>query len=60
MFNKIKNFLKEARQEIKKVNWPSRKETIKYTLFVIGISLAVAIYLGLLDYAFTNILKLIV
>ncbi|HMB17432.1 MAG TPA: preprotein translocase subunit SecE [Candidatus Paceibacterota bacterium] len=60
MFNKIKNFLKEARQEIKKVNWPSRKETMKYTLFVIGISLAVAIYLGLLDYAFTNILKIIV
>lgn len=60
MFTKIKKFLKEARQEIKKVNWPSRKETTRYTFFVILISLIVALYLGLLDYMFTNILKLIV
>jgi preprotein translocase subunit SecE len=60
MFKKLKQFLKEAKQEIKKVNWPTKKETVRYTMFVIGISLAIAVYLGLLDYVFTNVLKFII
>jgi len=52
-FNKIKNFLKETKVELKKVNWPTRKETIKYTLIVVGVSFAVAIFLGGLDLLFT-------
>ena len=52
MFSKITTFLKEVRLEIKKVNWPTRQETIKYTFIVIGVSVVVAIFLGLLDWAF--------
>ncbi|MCX6760852.1 MAG: preprotein translocase subunit SecE [Candidatus Nealsonbacteria bacterium] len=55
--NKITTFLKEVRLEMKKVNWPSREETTKYTLIVIGVSLVVAIYLGGLDYLFSLLLK---
>jgi len=55
--NKIVTFLKEVRLEMKKVNWPTRQETIKYTLIIIGISVAVAIFLGGLDVLFTNILE---
>lgn len=55
--NKITTFLKEVRLEMKKVNWPNRQETIRYTLIVIGISVAVAIYLGGLDFIFTTILN---
>lgn len=44
------NFLKEAKLEVKKVNWPSRQETLRYTLVVIGVSLATAIFLGGIDY----------
>lgn len=43
-------FLKEVRLEMKKVNWPTRQETIKYTLIVVGISLVIAIYLGGIDF----------
>lgn len=53
----IINFLKEARAELKKVNWPSKKQTINYTLIVIGISIAVAIFLGGLDYFFGYLLR---
>ena len=53
IFSRGGQFLKEARQELKKVSWPSRQETIKYTLIVIGVSLAVAIFLGGLDFLFT-------
>jgi len=54
---KIVAFLKEAKLEMKKVNWPTRQETIRYTLIVIGISVAVAIFLGGFDFIFTTILN---
>jgi len=54
---KIVIFLKEVKMEMKKVNWPTKKETIRYTLIVIGISIAIAIYLGGLDFIFTTILN---
>ncbi len=53
LLGKIITFLKEVRVELKKVNWPTRNETIKYTLIIIGVSLAVAIFLGGLDFIFT-------
>jgi len=56
MFQRLKNFLQEAKQEFKRINWPSRQETIRYTLFVIGFSLVVAVFLGLLDFIFLYLL----
>ena len=50
MANKVFNYVRESRDELKKVVWPSRKETIKYTLIIIGISLAVAAFLGAVDF----------
>ncbi len=55
--NKIAAFLKEVKLEMKKVNWPTRDETIKYTLLVIGISVATAIFLGGIDFGFTTLLN---
>lgn len=57
MLTKIITFLKEVKLEIKKVNWPTRQETIRYTLIVLGISFAVAMFLGGLDFVFTMILN---
>ena len=54
---KIIQFFKEAKAELMKVNWPSKKQATNYTLMVIGISLAVAAFLGSLDYLFSYILK---
>jgi preprotein translocase subunit SecE len=53
LLGKIITFLKEVRVELKKVNWPTKNETIKYTLIIIGVSLAVAVFLGGLDFIFT-------
>lgn len=55
--NRIIQFLKEAKAELMRVNWPTKKQAINYTLIVIGISLAVAAFLGSLDYLFSYILK---
>lgn len=57
MFGKIATFLKEVRVEMKKVNWPTRRETTRYTLIVIGASVIVAAYLGGLDFVLTTLLN---
>ncbi len=49
-------FLKEVRVELAKVSWPTRNQTILYTLVVIGISLFMAVFLGLLDFGFKFII----
>jgi len=58
--NKITNYIKESIAEMKKVTWPSKKETRNYTILVIGISIGVALFLGLLDYIFTTSFQLII
>jgi preprotein translocase subunit SecE len=55
--NKITNYIKASIEELKKVTWPTKKETYLYTVLVIVISLVVAAYLGGLDYIFTLGLK---
>ena len=57
LFTKITTFLKEVRLEMKKVNWPTRKETLRYTLIVIGVSIAVAVFLGGSDVIFQFLLE---
>ena len=43
--------------ELGRVNWPSREQTTRYTLIIIGVSLAVALFLGGLDYVFSWLLN---
>ncbi len=56
-FTKLITFLKEVKVELKKVNWPTRQETIKYSLIVIGASAALAAFLGGLDFVFTLLIN---
>ncbi|MBA3469448.1 MAG: preprotein translocase subunit SecE [Herpetosiphonaceae bacterium] len=57
--NPIGQFLREASSEMKKVVWPSREETQRLTLVVIGISLSIGLLLGGFDYLFTGLINLI-
>jgi preprotein translocase subunit SecE len=54
---KIFNFIVEAKAELLKVNWPTKKQTINYTLIIIAVSLVISLFLGGLDYLFSGILK---
>lgn len=60
MFAKLRNFLLESRQELRQVQWPTRKEAIYLTIVVIVASLVVAAFLGGLDFVFTYLLKLFI
>lgn len=53
-------FLREARLELKKVKWPTRKELLAATAVVIVLVLFVAFYLGLIDFGLIKIIKNIV
>lgn len=56
LIKKLINYLKETKVELRHVNWPSRKTTIRFTFLVIGISLAVSAYLGFFDFIFSRLL----
>jgi len=60
MFKKVTTYIKDSQEELKKVVWPSKRETRNHTLLVIGISLGVAIFLGAIDFLFNFILEKIV
>ena len=61
MSNSIQSYFKESYEELRKVAWPTRRQTMMHTIAVVGISLAVALFLGALDYGLsTGIAQLIV
>lgn len=35
--------------ELKKVSWPTRVETIRLTVVVLGVSLIIGLYVGIID-----------
>jgi len=51
-FNLVQ-YLKDAKQELKKVSWPSKKDAWKQTLIVIGMSFIVSAFLGVWDWVFS-------
>ena len=55
----LKIFFKESKEELKKVIWPEKKVVINATWVVLGITVIVAVVLGVVDLLYTNILKII-
>lgn len=50
-------FFQEARQELKKVSWPSRETTIRYTMIVVISSLVAGLVTGGVDYLLTLLIE---
>lgn len=55
----VVNYLSEVRQELQRVSWPSRQQTIQKTALVVSVSLAVGVYIGLLDFVFTRLMTVL-
>lgn len=51
----VVTFLKEVREELSKVAWPTREQTIRYTVLVIIVAVGVGLFLGGLDYILTKL-----
>ncbi|MCC3145097.1 preprotein translocase subunit SecE [Halanaerobium sp. Z-7514] len=55
-FGKITKFIKQVRGELKKVNWPNKKELTSNTLVVILTVIALIIFIGIIDLTLANII----
>ncbi|MCI8424021.1 MAG: preprotein translocase subunit SecE [Lawsonibacter sp.] len=59
-FARIGKWLKEMKSELKKVQWPTRKQTINNTLIVIACVIVVGIFIWIFDYVADNGIKLLI
>jgi len=48
-------FIKESKSELGKVVWPSRRETMRYTVIVAVVSVIVGVYIAGLDAIFAKL-----
>jgi preprotein translocase subunit SecE len=53
-----KQFFREVRVELKKVTWPSRKETIASTSVVLITVIMVAFFLGIVDLGLSRLVRI--
>ncbi len=53
----LMNYINETKGELKHVSWPTKSQTINYTLIVIGISVLTAVFLSIFDGFFVYLLE---
>lgn len=57
--NKVANFINQTVEELKKISWPSKKETIRLTGYVIGVSLGVGLFVMFFDFLFAQLVTIL-
>jgi preprotein translocase subunit SecE len=57
---KITEYFKEIKAELKHVVWPGKSQTVFYTLIVIVLSVVIAYFLGVFDFIFSQGLQKII
>ena len=55
IIEKTTDYVRSSIAEIKKVSWPTRRDTIRYSSLIIGVSVAVGLFFMGLDYGFTKL-----
>lgn len=56
--NRIVQYFKETRAELRKVTWPTRQEALNLTGIVLAVTVFMAALLGLLDFLFSKLFAL--
>lgn len=56
----IIKYIKETRNELRHVSWPTRRQAVGYTIIVVIVSVLIAYFLGLFDLGFTKGLESII
>ncbi len=57
--DKIIRFLKEAKIELKKVTWPTPRQTLASTSVVIIVVIIVSIFLGIVDFGLSKAIRMV-
>ncbi len=58
--NKGLQFLREVKIELKKVAWPTRKQTLGSTLVVIVLVMIIALFLGVIDIGLSGLVRVFI
>lgn len=53
----IIEYLQDVKSELRHVKWPTRKNTMFFSLIVVALSIITAAYLGAFDFVFTEVIK---
>jgi len=59
IFQKSIQFLREVKVELKKVTWPTRKQTIGSTVVAIVLVMIISLFLGIVDMSLTSLIQLV-
>ena len=57
--NAIQRFVRETIGELKKVTWPSRKQTIGSTAVVIALVMLISLFLGVVDFGISSLIRIV-
>jgi len=58
--NNVTTLFRDVRNELRKIEWPSREEATKLTAAVVGLSAAVGVFLGGVDFIFQELFRLLI
>jgi preprotein translocase subunit SecE len=59
IFTKSAQFLREVKVELKKVTWPSRKQTVGSTVVVIVLVMLISLFLGVVDFGISSLIRVV-
>ncbi len=59
ILTKSAQFLREVKVELKKVAWPSRKQTIGSTAVVIALVMIISLFLGVVDFGISSLIRIV-
>ncbi|MCS7239964.1 MAG: preprotein translocase subunit SecE [Candidatus Bipolaricaulota bacterium] len=57
---RVREYFASVRAEVTRVSWPSRREVLTFTVLVIVLTLALGVYLGVVDLVLQYLLRLLV
>ncbi len=58
--NRLVQYFRETRAELRKVVWPTREEAINLTAIVVGTLVVMSIFLGAVDYVFQAMIRFLI
>jgi preprotein translocase subunit SecE len=59
ILEKVKAFLAGSKVELKKVTWPTPKQTLASTSIVIIVVIIVSLFLGVVDFGLAKVVKFV-
>ena len=58
--NRIMQYIRETRAELRKVVWPTRQEALNLTIIVVVTILVMSVFFGAVDYLLTQLFRLLI